>query len=298
MSFNPLMTLLARGLVDLVDPRPSVMELGNQTFNADDHALDLVIDRSRDCHGVDLDALRALRRLPAAERRDQTQAYYRALGFVEYQSIDVNDLYGSLIMDLNRRLRDAYDYQDTFCVVTNNGTGEHIFNQSAIFQNVHDLTRPGGLMVHVMPFVGYVNHGFYGFHPNLYHALARANDYRLITLGVATRTGLGFLSAPQRNEGTLPLLLKENRFVPLSLILSGAKLPKAGFKGLLARLPRADEGRRFHAEILRLLHDRPNLLVFAILCKEKDDPFRVPLQTRYAADIASEDLQGEYALRD
>ena len=298
MSFNPLMTLLARGFVDLVAPHPCVMELGNQTFKAGDHALDVVIDRSRDCQGVDLDALQALRRIPAAQRRTQTQDYYRALGFAEYKSIDVNDLSGSLIMDLNRRVRDAYDYQDTFSVVTNNGTGEHIFNQTAIFQNVHDLTRPGGLMVHVMPFIGYVNHGFYGFHPNLYHALARSNGYCLITLGVATRTGLGFLAAPEGNQESLPLLLRENRLVPLTLILSGAKLPKAGFKGLVARVMPTNERRRFHAEIRRLQHDRPNLLVFAILRKVEDSPFRFPIQTRYSADIASEELQREYEVQD
>ena len=47
MSFNPLFTLLARGLVDLVEPSPDVIELGNQTLNADQRALRTVLARSK-----------------------------------------------------------------------------------------------------------------------------------------------------------------------------------------------------------------------------------------------------------
>ena len=38
MSFNPLFTLLARGEWIWVEPSPDVIELGNQTLNADQRA--------------------------------------------------------------------------------------------------------------------------------------------------------------------------------------------------------------------------------------------------------------------
>jgi len=40
------------------------------------------------------------------------------------------------------------EHQIRFQLVTNNGTGEHVFNQDAIYRNVHQLTVPGGLMLH------------------------------------------------------------------------------------------------------------------------------------------------------
>ena len=62
---------------------------------------------------------------------------------------------------------------------TNNGTGEHIFNQLSVFQNMHNLCKVGGFMLHVLPFQKHCDHGFYNFQPNLFAALAEQNDYVL-----------------------------------------------------------------------------------------------------------------------
>ena len=129
-------------------------------------------------------------------RGDRVAAYYAGLGARSYTAIDVNDTYGSLVMDLNKDLDAEYQFREQFDLVTNNGTGEHVFDQAAVYRNAHKLTRPGGLMVHVMPFVNYVNHGFYSFHPNLYHALAVANRYDVLGLGIATRDGRGVIAIP------------------------------------------------------------------------------------------------------
>src|SRR5258708_31432881 len=47
---------------------------------------------------------------------------------------------------------------------------------------IHDFTKPGGLMLHAVPFLGQVGHGFFNYQPDLFDALARYNSYR--TLGV------------------------------------------------------------------------------------------------------------------
>ena len=128
---------------------------------------------------IDFAGLEKLIEQGASDRGERAADYYRLLGFTDYQAIDVNDRYGSLVMDLNRDLAAAYDYGDTFSLVTNNGTGEHVFNQDAIYRNVHQLTRVGGLMLHVMPFYEFVNHGFFAIQPNLYPALAHLRQQRL-----------------------------------------------------------------------------------------------------------------------
>ena len=41
----------------------------------------------------------------------------------------------------------------------------------------HTLCKVGGVMLHVLPFVNYLNHGFFSFNPILFHDLAAANSY-------------------------------------------------------------------------------------------------------------------------
>ncbi len=295
MSFNPLFTLLARGLVDLVDENPDVMELGNQTLNADQRALSTVLTRSQGHDRIDIAGLEGLLAKSPEARRDQAGPYMRMLGFQDYQAIDVNDLYGSLVMDLNKDLAATYGYHRTFSLCTNNGTGEHVFNQDAIFRNVHALTKVGGVMIHVMPFIEYVNHGFYSFHPNLYYAVAQANGYRLLALGVGSRTGHGFLAVPPHSPETIPEMLLQEKRVPLRWLLAGAKPPKATLLDQLGFFFRPrDDGRRFHRALRTLQKRRPKLLLFAIMRKLEDSPFKTPIQLRYADDIDDDTLAAEY----
>lgn len=296
MSFNPLMTLLARGLVDLVqDEAPDVIELGNQTLNADEQSLRVVIERSRAEPRIDVAGLEALAAQAPEARRARAADYLTLLGFREYQAIDVNDRYGSLVMDLNKDLATAYGYTRAFSLVTNNGTGEHVFNQDTVFRNVHALTRTGGVMIHVMPFVEYVNHGFYSFHPNLYYALARANGYRLLALGVGARTGHGVVSVPPRSPERVPQMLLDETRVDLATLLAEARPAKAGLLAQLAfRLRPANEGRAFARTLRRVQRHKPGLLLFAILRKLTDAPFQTPIQMRYQDDVMDPKMQQEY----
>ena len=85
--------------------------------------------------------------LPPAAQKEHTASYYQALGFTRYEAIDVNARYGSLIMDLNVDLRETYGFAQTYDLCTNNGTGEHVFNQAAVFRNMHHLIQPGGVLL-------------------------------------------------------------------------------------------------------------------------------------------------------
>ena len=44
-------------------------------------------------------------------------------------------------------------------LVINNGTGEHVFNQHALFLNFHNLTKINGIMLNILPFIDWINHG-------------------------------------------------------------------------------------------------------------------------------------------
>ncbi len=68
--------------------------------------------------------------------------------------------------------------------VTNHGTSEHLLNQQNFFKVVHELTKPGGLMLHAVPFTAHIEHGFFNYQPNFFEALARYNSYKLLGVWV------------------------------------------------------------------------------------------------------------------
>lgn len=107
---------------------------------------------------------------------------YRALGFDSYKCIDASGQNGALVFDLNKDLREQYEFVETFDLVTNLGTAEHCFNQFAVFKNLHDLCKPGGIVIHALPAQGNVNHGFYNYHPRFFADLAAANSYEIVDL--------------------------------------------------------------------------------------------------------------------
>ncbi len=317
MSFNSLMALLVQGALPSLEPKPTVMELGNQTLRASNTALGLVIERAErrsaagvtNADAVQLEGLQALAAEDAVVRGDRAADYYRLLGFSDYAAIDVNERYGSLVMDLNKDLRKSYDYRECFSLVTNNGTGEHVFNQDTIYRNVHQLTREGGVMIHVQPFIDYVNHGFFSIHPNLYHALAVANDYAILAMGIANRDGYGLVARgpsakkpsraaaqPAETRRESAELLAREVEVPLGVLLSEAKTLARGPRGWLKRFAGKPEARRFGSEIRRLQRTNPKLLSFSILQKRRDDAFQIPIQTIYEGDVEDASLQVEYGL--
>src|SRR5580704_15249712 len=107
---------------------------------------------------------------------------------LSYASIDIDGSPGSVPLDLN------YDEVPTafigkYDVVTNFGTTEHVANQLQSFKIVHDLVTPGGLMLHVLPASGGLNHGLVSYNPKFFWMLGRSNGYKIafMTMGQSER---------------------------------------------------------------------------------------------------------------
>ena len=111
-------------------------------------------------------------------------------------AIDYNGTAQALRLDLNQPI----DLQRQFDVVMDLGTAEHIFNVAQFFKTLHDHTRPGGVMVHGLPFAGWVDHGFYNFNPTFYWDLAAANGYAVRVAVYAELAPLRLESLPNRER--------------------------------------------------------------------------------------------------
>lgn len=158
MTFNPAIAKTVQQIRKFLPEEPTVIELGSQTLTV---------------------------KFEDKPEIKTTPQFYEALGFVQYDAVDT-DGKGTVSFDLNNVLDNSGPKYD---LVTNSGTGEHIFNQYAIFNNVHNLCKPGGLMIHVLPWINWQNHGFYNFNPILFHDLARWNRYHKVALWACDRNG-------------------------------------------------------------------------------------------------------------
>lgn len=172
MGFSNLITKAVATVVPelLTLKKPTVLELGNQTL------------KNSKARG---EVYTALNIKPPTDL-SSTKDWYLSLGFDRYLAVDVNTERDAVAMDLNVDIVKTYQFHDQFDLVTNNGTGEHVFNQYMVFKNAHDLCRTGGFMIHVLPFYRWVDHGFFNYNPNLFPCLANQNGYELRELWIAS----------------------------------------------------------------------------------------------------------------
>ena len=241
-----------------IDPE-SVVELGNQTVNIDANtAAELEYT-----HGNGVSA----------------EMFYRSVfGYKRYYCIDTNGRDQAIDLDINEYLnREIYSddfvaHFDGATLVTNNGTGEHVFDQRAVFALCHDLCIVDGVMVHILPFINWINHSFYSYHPLFFIDLAQSNGYTLLALSVGNRWG----KAVDLLKGGLAECVKQLKPKTKSSHLSRA----------ISEVM-SDEKDRSGAAF-------PNVMVCAALRKNSDAPFRVPFQAKYIPDIANKEVNSRY----
>ncbi len=180
--------------------------------------------------------------------------FYRLNGFKSYCSLDVNDAPLNIKCDLNEMVSPYLVYNKQASLITNIGTGEHIFDQCSVFTNMHNLCKVGGVMFFHLPFTPWLNHGFYNFNPILFPALAYANKYNMLMLNIGDREGR--ITHIPYDE-----LVKEKGQVMLEQAAKGATMP---------------------------------LFVYCAFQKKFDQSFKKPFQGKYKADIKDENIVKRY----
>lgn len=94
----------------------------------------------------------------------------------EYHDCDLNDK-AEITLDLAKPLPSGL--VSSAMTVWESGTVEHIFDIGCVFRNIHELTCPGGVVIHCAPLTWF-EHGYYNFNPRLFSAVAKANGYQLL----------------------------------------------------------------------------------------------------------------------
>jgi hypothetical protein len=103
---------------------------------------------------------------------------WELLGY-HYHCLDLQGGYNACQVDLNFDCCPE-EFIGQFQLVSNLGTTEHIINQANCFKMIHDMTRTGGIMFHLLPLGLNFSHGFISYTPQFFKELAKINRYRVI----------------------------------------------------------------------------------------------------------------------
>ena len=116
---------------------------------------------------------------------------YARLGFDQVESIDISDFEGCThIFDLNTP-GVPYDLRERFDAIYNGGTLEHVFDLRASLRNVYELLKTDGVVIHVGPANGWLDHGFYQFSPTLLVDYYLANQFDILEAHLIHRLTTG-----------------------------------------------------------------------------------------------------------
>ena len=185
MTFNPIAAMNVLECRKIItNENPDAIDLGSQTSSINSNFISKLVNQNPKLKDLQKN-LENLRN----KKNFSTKDYFKSIGFRDYKSIDINGAYGSFQFDLNKNIAKTYNFNQKYDLVINNGTGEHVFNQYALFLNFHNLTKVGGIMLNILPFIDWINHGFYNFNPIFFADLAASNNYKIEKISLANRDG-------------------------------------------------------------------------------------------------------------
>lgn len=111
--------------------------------------------------------------------------FFEAIGFRNYRVLDIDDYQGAgIVQDLSKDTLDSEHY-GVADLVYDTGTLEHVYDLDTALKNIHHLLAEDGVVYHVNPTNGMLDHGFYQISPTFYHDYYHASGYNIIGAGIA-----------------------------------------------------------------------------------------------------------------
>tara|TARA_E500000178_G_C17025829_1_gene757937 strand:- start:2275 stop:2985 length:711 start_codon:yes stop_codon:yes gene_type:complete len=148
--------------------------------------------------------------------------FYTKNGF-NHTSIDWNGNNGSIKLDLTKPYP---KFRNTFDIITNHGTSEHVHDQYSLFKNLHEWAKVGCIFVNCVPLDSeehkkimnyeFPPHGDFEYSSKFWEELCKEQDYELIiskgdlVRNPAVAFPINYYSASTyRKVNNKPFMLKE-----------------------------------------------------------------------------------------
>lgn len=105
------------------------------------------------------------------------ESLFSSLGFTTLRSMDYSDFEGAdVIHDLNSE-NAPIEHRERYDLIVDAGTLEHVFHFPNALNNVFQMLKVGGRVVHILPASNMVDHGFYMFSPTVLLDYYGANNF-------------------------------------------------------------------------------------------------------------------------
>jgi hypothetical protein len=92
-----------------------------------------------------------------------------------------------------------------------------------VFRNIHEFCLEQGAMIHAVPIMGNVQHGYFNYQPRMFFELASANNYEILAMYLAPDYKPILIPYSREN-------LYKNRFKDLMLLVAFRKVNSEPFK--------------------------------------------------------------------
>lgn len=148
------------------------------------------------------------------------RSFFAMLNVEPYTDVDIN-IHADLKLDLSKPL--PGHLHGVAAAVVDIGTIEHIFNVAQAFENIVNMIRPDGMVMHISP-VSWYNHGFYNFNPLLFEEFYTANDFAAVQSGTIlspfhyplyfVRNLFSAYSTRTAKGSTPSICINHNRYLP------------------------------------------------------------------------------------
>ena len=104
--------------------------------------------------------------------------FFEMFGFSSVHAVDISEYEGAdIILDLNADLPEGM--KEKFDYVIDGGTLEHVFDAPRAISNMSQMVKKNGIIIHMVPLGGYVDHGFYSFSPGFFMDFYSANSFEI-----------------------------------------------------------------------------------------------------------------------
>jgi len=123
---------------------------------------------------------------PYAPMRDID--FFSHLGFSKIESLDYSMFEGATIQfDLNSG-ETPEKYRETFDVIYDGGTIEHVFHLPNVLKSLIWMLKPGGRLIHLAPSSNHFEHSFYMFSPTFFYDFYKCNHFEINTIQIVRCT--------------------------------------------------------------------------------------------------------------
>lgn len=116
------------------------------------------------------------------------ETLFKSIGFGQVSSLDNSAFEGAeYVFDLNGAILPD-DLKEQFDVIIDHGTMEHVFHIPNALNNIYQMLKVGGRVIHSAPGSNFFDHGFYMFSPTIFYDFYSSNKWRLNTIQVFQMT--------------------------------------------------------------------------------------------------------------